>query len=205
MWSCLNMQKQAKIRSDQVISAKKRAESDTTTVGGTVKSMIAWNRSWKRARHGLKKTERAGEVWPKCSASSCLTISSGSWGRIRGEGWQRNIFSLCLLVFPYSVLRRSTGGRKKGGQRRGGVFFSMELRERQSDREQPNTQSVEIWWKPALFPRTQGECVIMWGKIQSRSRTLLRHGDVVGERESGGRKSDSQSRKNRCDDSPTNI
>lgn len=62
----------------------------------------------------------------------------------RGGLTQTNIFSLCLLVFPYSVRLRSTGGRKKGGREE--AEFSMELgeRERQSDREQSDTQSVEI-------------------------------------------------------------
>lgn len=60
----------------------------------------------------------------------------------RGGLTQTNIFSLCLLVFPYSVLLRSTGGRKKGGQRGGGVFDGAG---RERDRVIESSQTLNLW------------------------------------------------------------
>lgn len=53
-----------------------------------------------------------------------------------------HIFSLCLLVFPYSVLHKSTGGRKKKeGLKGGGVFDGAG---RETDRKQTDIQPVEL-------------------------------------------------------------
>lgn len=97
----------------------------------------------KIAEENSRHTE--GEVWPKCSASSCLMISTGSRGRNRGEGWHRlTYFPFCLSGFPYSVLLRSTGrGEKKGeAEKRRSFSWSWE-RERGSEREREAAKERE--------------------------------------------------------------
>lgn len=162
--------------------------------------MIAWDRSCKTRSYIKKDRESRGSLTKVLG----LFLPDDQHRKLRqkqrGGLTQRNIFSLCLLDFPYSVLLRSTGGRK-GGARGGGAFDGAQ-RETEWQRAAEHSICGNMMEATVVSKDTWWVCegsVIMWlventvQELYSVAVVTVMEGGGVG-----GRKSGSQSRKNRC-------